>query len=457
MAPAGGEVPTSTRGTTVPESAAKDAAGRAGAHAPAAITETPQLQVPNRVPAPALEPMATFAAPPTAAVPTGTMPTTHMAAAMVTVQVDSKTPTAARAKPAPVTQAAEILAGADASAAVTGRPQLRGPNGVPAPGFDSMAPAEPGEKPVAPVSALALEPAAPDEAPPAIPHLPTKAGLAPPPPALSLSTRVQVEVAPPKAEPPAMAALILPTGDVEAAPSRMPDGQRTATAEPATVDAGLAMAATTPIADVPAESAASNEAEQQLAPGAAPGTVDKAAVTEPTTAARPEPTLVPDLPAAREVRPAVATRPVAEPAPANEPRLPVEQIPMRIAQAAVRREHRITIRLDPPDLGRVDIVLDTRQDLVHVAMAVERPETLELLRRDLQLLDQALARANVRLDGAPEFSLQQGTQHRFGGQAGDGRHQPYAAYAARAGDDEGMTPGQTRQVRADHDSIDIIV
>jgi flagellar hook-length control protein FliK len=158
-----------------------------------------------------------------------------------------------------------------------------------------------------------------------------------------------------------------------------------------------------------------------------------------------------------EPRPAAAAKPAA--AQPVEPPLPVEQVPMRIAKAAAQHEHRITIRLDPPDLGRVDIVLDTRRDLVHVAMAVERADTLELLRRDAPLLDQALARASLRLDGNLEFSLQQGLQQRPGGQPGDGRHQPYAAYPERGRDaaEPGVSVGPASPARLSSNSIDIIV
>jgi hypothetical protein len=214
----------------------------------------------------------------------------------------------------------------------------------------------------------------------------------------------------------------------------------------------------------------------------ATASVDDASTATPATAQddRQKPAEAP--PAARDVRPPAETFDRTEPAPAVgpapvpearpavaaakpavahpvEPPLPVEQVPMRIAKAAAQHEHRITIRLDPPDLGRVDIVLDTRRDVVHVAMAVERADTLELLRRDAPLLDQALARGSLKLDGNLEFSLQQGLQQRPGGQHGDGRHQPYAAYPERGRDaaEPGSSVGPARPAHLGGDSIDIIV
>jgi flagellar hook-length control protein FliK len=98
----------------------------------------------------------------------------------------------------------------------------------------------------------------------------------------------------------------------------------------------------------------------------------------------------------------------AEPQPASNPLPATEQVSVKIAAAAGSEERDITIRLDPPELGRVEVRLETRGDAVRVVMAVERPDTLDLLRRDAQLLDAALQRANVRLDGDIEFSLRQG-------------------------------------------------
>lgn len=108
-----------------------------------------------------------------------------------------------------------------------------------------------------------------------------------------------------------------------------------------------------------------------------------------------------------------------QPHPASNPLPAAEQVSIKIAAAAGSEERHITIRLDPPELGRVEVRLETRGDAVRVVMAVERPDTLDLLRRDAQLLDAALQRANVRLDGNLEFSLRQGPSG-WGGASGEG-------------------------------------
>jgi flagellar hook-length control protein FliK len=107
-----------------------------------------------------------------------------------------------------------------------------------------------------------------------------------------------------------------------------------------------------------------------------------------------------------------------QPQPASNPLPAAEQVSIKIAAAAGSEERHITIRLDPPELGRVEVRLETRGDAVRVVMAVERPDTLDLLRRDAQLLDAALQRANVRLDGNLEFSLRQGPSG-WGGASGE--------------------------------------
>jgi hypothetical protein len=65
------------------------------------------------------------------------------------------------------------------------------------------------------------------------------------------------------------------------------------------------------------------------------------------------------------------------------------------------------VRLDPPDLGRVDIRLDIGQDgRVSSHMIVERRDTLDLLRADQRGLERTLEQAGLRTDaGSLSFSL----------------------------------------------------
>jgi hypothetical protein len=61
---------------------------------------------------------------------------------------------------------------------------------------------------------------------------------------------------------------------------------------------------------------------------------------------------------------------------------------------------RLTLRLEPPDLGHVEIRIDRPISApAHVDITVERPETLTLLLRDQPQLQRALDQAGVPADG----------------------------------------------------------
>lgn len=98
---------------------------------------------------------------------------------------------------------------------------------------------------------------------------------------------------------------------------------------------------------------------------------------------------------------------------------------------------RLTVRLDPPELGHVQVKIDRTSDAsARVEITVEKPETLNLLLRDQPQLQRALDQAGVPTDGrtvtfhvaAPETSAHTdagtapvpGTG--AGGLTGDGSH-----------------------------------
>ena len=98
--------------------------------------------------------------------------------------------------------------------------------------------------------------------------------------------------------------------------------------------------------------------------------------------------------------------------------------PINMAQVAfemVRQIHqgqsRFSIRIDPPELGRVDVRMHVDSSgNVNARLTVERSETLDMFQRDRGSLEKALSQAG--LDGAKtnlEFSLK---QNPFAGMAG---------------------------------------
>ncbi len=108
---------------------------------------------------------------------------------------------------------------------------------------------------------------------------------------------------------------------------------------------------------------------------------------------------------------------------------------MRVAigrQIAAGREE-VTIRLDPPELGRIHVRIgfDPGGEL-RTVMATETAAALQLMRRNLDQLDLSLAQAGVRTD-AQSFRFE--NPQAGGGNAGggDGR-QPHAYRSERADD-----------------------
>lgn len=76
----------------------------------------------------------------------------------------------------------------------------------------------------------------------------------------------------------------------------------------------------------------------------------------------------------------------------------------QIAPAIIRLDggpggnQRLTIRLDPVELGQLEIRIERSDDATRVNVLVERPETLALLRRDQPALERALDQAGMSSD-----------------------------------------------------------
>ncbi len=104
----------------------------------------------------------------------------------------------------------------------------------------------------------------------------------------------------------------------------------------------------------------------------------------------------------------------AAPTPAQTAAVPVAGLAVEIAAQSNAGNSRFEIRLDPPELGRIDVRLEIDGDgHVKSRLIVERSETLDMLRRDAPQLERALQQAGLKTgDNALEFSLRQQTsQH----------------------------------------------
>jgi flagellar hook-length control protein FliK len=92
--------------------------------------------------------------------------------------------------------------------------------------------------------------------------------------------------------------------------------------------------------------------------------------------------------------------------------VPLESLAVEIATRAKNGERRFDIRLDPPELGRIDVRLEIdHKGNTSTKLIVERAETLDMLQRDARNLEKALQSAGLKTDaGGLEFTLRQDTQ-----------------------------------------------
>ena len=100
-------------------------------------------------------------------------------------------------------------------------------------------------------------------------------------------------------------------------------------------------------------------------------------------------------------------------APARTP----QDIAVRIARGAQAGQSRFEIRLDPPELGRIDIRLEMNADgRMQAVLQADKPETLDMLQRDARALERALADQGMDMSGGGlNFALRQETPDKDGG------------------------------------------
>ncbi len=98
--------------------------------------------------------------------------------------------------------------------------------------------------------------------------------------------------------------------------------------------------------------------------------------------------------------------PLSVTAATNAP-VPLSGLAVEIAASARSGKSRFEIRLDPADLGRIDVRIDVdRNGQVTSHLTVEKPETLSMLRQDAPQLQRALDDAGLKTgDGGLQFSL----------------------------------------------------
>lgn len=125
-------------------------------------------------------------------------------------------------------------------------------------------------------------------------------------------------------------------------------------------------------------------------------------------------------------RTAAEAPPRAAPPP-PPPSPPVRDISMQIARHVEAGANQFQMRLDPPELGRVDIRMQIAQDgKLTLIVAAERPETVDLLQRDARVLERSLHDAGLKTDSQSlNFSLKDSGKS-FSGWRDDGDNDPAA-------------------------------
>jgi flagellar hook-length control protein FliK len=99
---------------------------------------------------------------------------------------------------------------------------------------------------------------------------------------------------------------------------------------------------------------------------------------------------------------------------------PIAQIHLQITRAVTEHVDHIRVRLEPPELGHVEIKLHFGDDNRFTGVVtVDRSETLDLLQRDAAALERGLRDAGLRADGGGlSFTLRRDQQESTGGQPG---------------------------------------
>jgi flagellar hook-length control protein FliK len=87
--------------------------------------------------------------------------------------------------------------------------------------------------------------------------------------------------------------------------------------------------------------------------------------------------------------------------------VPLSGLALEIAASAKNGKSSFEIRLDPADLGRIDVRIDVdRNGQMTSHLMVEKPETLSMLQQDAPHLQRALDDAGFKTgDGGLQFSL----------------------------------------------------
>lgn len=156
------------------------------------------------------------------------------------------------------------------------------------------------------------------------------------------------------------------------------------------------------VATVPAATLGELLAIAERGAGADPLPQAPAKAAEPTTPFM--------LPTALSTDPAAGTVATAQtPTSIPSSQATLDTLAQTVAAHAARQDSRFEIKLNPHELGKVDVTMHISSDgTVTAHLRVERPETLDMMLRDQSHLQRALEQSGLNVgSGGLEFSLQQ--------------------------------------------------
>jgi flagellar hook-length control protein FliK len=246
------------------------------------------------------------------------------------------------------------------------------------------------------------------------------AGKEAPKPAAAVATDLLAKLDLP-ATAPGLSSTQATADDTPTKPAASHSGRAATTArDPASVPAA--------IAPTPAATDDAGETAARLPKDPAP---KDAMPTDRPPAESPKPDVAaPVLPAAADTTRLPGPSAVATVQQAQSPAVAVPQLAATIVAHAKSGESQFTIRMDPPELGRIDVSLSIDDNGTTAAtLTVERKDTLDLLQRDSRSLERALTTAGFKSDqGSLQFNLRDPGQNPNAfagqGQGQDGRGQP---------------------------------
>ncbi|MEM1365481.1 MAG: flagellar hook-length control protein FliK [Pseudomonadota bacterium] len=83
----------------------------------------------------------------------------------------------------------------------------------------------------------------------------------------------------------------------------------------------------------------------------------------------------------------------------------MNQAGMEIARAVQGGKNHFEIKLDPPELGRIEVRMTMDKEKAQARLMVERPETLDMLMRDKTQLERILSASGLDLEGGIDMQL----------------------------------------------------